>query len=286
MYSRVYVEITNTCNMNCPFCHGTTREARNMSLGEFARITSNLRGITEHLYFHVLGEPLLHPMLPIFIEHAKKCGFKVVLTTNGTLLREKGEQLLLTKPYKVNISLHSADGERKNARNDSLLSCIDFADMASDAGILVILRLWNLPDRNDIDRESETGKLNSDIVKVLRERFGEFEQTDSRGFRIKNKLHVEYGKRFEWPDAGAKDFGESVFCYGLNDHFAILSDGTVVPCCLDADGVIELGNIFEQDINDILKSGRAVAMRNGFAQKKAVEQLCRHCGYARRFSLL
>ena len=91
MYSRAYVEIINTCNMNCSFCHGTNRENRAMSLGEFARVVGNLRGVTEYLYLHVLGEPLTHPMLPTFIEYATKSGFKVAITTNGTLLPKLGK---------------------------------------------------------------------------------------------------------------------------------------------------------------------------------------------------
>lgn len=279
MYSRAYVEITNVCNMHCSFCHGTSRQARVMSLGEFARITANLRGVTEYLYLHVLGEPLCHPMLPIFIEHAARCGFKVALTTNGTLLGAKGEALLLSRPYKINISLHSFEGESEQAKRDYIASCLDFADRASEAGILVVLRLWNLGAKNGADAKNDT------VLDMLREKFGEFESISSRGARIKDKLHVELGKRFDWPDSGAEDLGERVFCHGLGDHFAILADGTVVPCCLDADGAMPLGNIFEADIRNILSSERATNIKNGFSQKRAVEDLCRRCPYARRFKV-
>ena len=279
MYSRAYVEITNVCNMHCSFCHGTSRQARVMSLGEFARITANLRGVTEYLYLHVLGEPLCHPMLPIFIEHAARCGFKVALTTNGTLLGAKGEMLLLSRPYKINISLHSFEGESEQAKRDYIASCLDFADRASEAGILVVLRLWNLGAKNGADAKNDT------VLDMLREKFGEFESISSRGARIKDKLHVELDKRFDWPDSGAEDLGERVFCHGLGDHFAILADGTVVPCCLDADGAMPLGNIFEADIRDILSSERATNIKNGFSQKRAVENLCRRCPYARRFKV-
>ena len=279
MYSRAYVEITNTCNMHCSFCHGTSREPRAMSLGEFARICANLRGVTEYLYLHVLGEPLCHPMLPIFIEHASRCGFKVAITTNGTLLGVRGDDLLLSRPYKINISLHSFEGESEQAKREYVGSCLDFANRASEAGILVVLRLWNLGAKDGADL------LNGDVIDLLHERFGDFESLSVRGARIKDKLHIELGKRFDWPDSCAEDLGERVFCHGLGDHFAILSNGTVVPCCLDADGAIPLGNIFESDIRDILSSERAVNIKNGFSQKKAVEDLCRRCGYARRFKV-
>lgn len=283
MYSRVYVEITNTCNKNCSFCHGTRREPRLMSLGEFARVTANLKGITEYLYFHVLGEPLTHPLLPIFIEHAARCGYKVALTTNGTLLSERAQELLLTKPYKINISLHSFEGEDESARREYVDSCLDFAERASAAGILVVLRLWNLSDDGILDADVKS--LNSWVLDALREKFGDFESESQRGARIHDKLHIEFGKRFEWPDASADQGGEQVFCHGLGDHFGILCDGTVVPCCLDAEGDIALGNIFEEDVRAILKSERATRIAEGFAKKTASEELCRRCGYARRFKV-
>ena len=283
MYSRVYVEITNTCNKNCSFCHGTRRAPRQMTLGEFARVTANLKGITEYLYFHVLGEPLTHSLLPVFIEHAKRCGYKVALTTNGTLLQKRGEELLLTKPYKINISLHSFEGEDARSRRVYIDSCLDFAKRASDEGILVVLRLWNLSDEGILDGNIEA--LNGEVINAIREKFGEYESVSVRGARIKDKLHIEFGKRFDWPDAEREEIGDAVFCHGLGDHFGILSDGTVVPCCLDADGVMALGNIFDQDIRDVLKSERALAIKDGFANKRAAEPLCRRCPYSRRFKI-
>lgn len=283
MYSRVYVEITNTCNKNCSFCHGTRRAPRQMTLGEFARVTANLKGITEYLYFHVLGEPLTHPLLPVFIEHAKRCGYKVALTTNGTLLEKRGEELLLTKPYKINISLHSFEGEDARSRRVYIDSCLDFAKRASDEGILVVLRLWNLSDEGILDGNIEA--LNGEVINAIREKFGEYESVSVRGARIKDKLHIEFGKRFDWPDRAAEDGGEQVFCHGLGDHFGILADGSVVPCCLDAEGDITLGNIFEEDVRAILKSERATRIAEGFAKKTANEELCRRCGYARRFKI-
>ena len=282
MYSRVYVEITNRCNMNCSFCHGTKREPRRLSLGEFARIVGNLHGVTEYLYLHVLGEPLTHPMLATFIEYATKSGFKVAITTNGTLLDKMGEALILSGTYKVNISLHSfEDYGSFEAQKQYIESCVRFADEASQRGVLCVLRLWNKVSESDSVEE----KLNEYTLSLLHEYFGNEWTLGARGARIRNKLHVEFGERFEWPDEGACDLGSKVFCHGLSDHFGILSDGTVIPCCLDADGAIPLGNIFETDVRTILSSERAVAIKDGFSKKCAVEELCRRCPYARRFKV-
>ena len=282
MYSRVYVEITNTCNMHCSFCHGTSRQSKSMTLGEFARIIGNLKGITEYLYLHVLGEPLTHPMLPTFIEYATKSGFKVAITTNGTLLDKLGDALILCKTYKVNISLHSFEKFSAPEKHKAYIkSCLEFADKASQSGILCVLRLWNREENQSEDQKA----LNDITLQLIKERFSNEWAFGTRGARIRNKLHLEYGDRFEWPDSNRELLGDKVFCHGLSDHFGILSDGTVIPCCLDADGAISLGNIFESDIRSILSSERAIAIKQGFSEKKAVEDLCKRCPYARRFKL-
>lgn len=282
MYSKAYVEITNICNMHCSFCHGTKREPRQMTLGEFARIVGSLKGVTKYLYLHVLGEPLTHPMLPTFIEYATQNGFKVAITTNGTLLKKHGTALILAGAYKVNISLHSFEKQdSQEQQKNYITSCIDFAESASKQGVLCILRLWNKTNAENTPEKV----LNEYTMNLLHERFGNDWHFSKRGARIHDKLHIEYGNRFEWPDANIDSLGDRVFCHGLSDQFAILCDGTVTPCCLDAEGDIALGNIFENDIRLILSSDRALAIKQGFSKKTAVEDLCRRCGYARRFKI-
>lgn len=283
MYARAYIEITTICNRSCSFCPGTTRPLRRMSLAEFDTITDRLRGVTEYLYYHVMGEPLTHPDLPDFIRLARSKGFKSAITTNGTLLSKRGRELIEAGVYKVNISVHSfEDGEDSAAHGAYLDGILDFADEASKSGVLTVLRLWNLDGHGEA-----LGGNNARTLDYLRQRFPDTDATpwkfSPRGARMRDKLHLEYGDRFEWPDMEADDGGDSVFCYGLKDHFAILCDGTVVPCCLDREGAIALGNIFETPVEEILESPRAKAMREGFQRRCATEELCRRCGYARRF---
>ena len=283
MYSRAYIEITNICNRSCSFCPGTIRPLRRMSLSEFDTVTDRLLGVTEYLYYHVMGEPLTHPNLPAFIRLAKEKGFKSAITTNGTLLPSRGRELIDAGVYKVNISVHSfEDGEDSAAHGRYLDNILDFADEASKNGVLTVLRLWNLDGHGEA-----LGGNNDRTLNYLRARFPDTDETpwkfSPRGARMRDKLHLEYGDRFEWPDMEADDRGSGVFCYGLKDHFAILCDGRVVPCCLDREGVITLGNIFDTPANEILSSPRAAAMREGFQRRCATEELCRRCGYARRF---
>jgi len=242
---------------------------------EFQHIIKKLKGITKYLYLHVMGEPLTHPLLPEFIQYATEEGFLVSVTTNGTLLSKRTEELLQSGVYKVNISVHSFEEGSNEDYQNYISECIQFADKASRAGILTVLRLWN--------KGYDEGR-NINTLKLLQEYFSDDEwMQGGKGARIRNKLHLEYGERFEWPDMEKEDRGNTVFCYGLKDHFAILCDGSVVPCCLDREGEITLGNIFSEEPESILSSKRAEDMRKGFQCRSATEELCRKCGYARRF---
>lgn len=274
MYSRVYIEITNVCNMNCSFCHGHSREKRFMSEDEFNLILDRLSGQTEYIYYHLMGEPLTHPLLPEFIKTAGERGYKSIITTNGTLLSKRKEALLSVGLHKVNISLHSFEkgSDVDFARYVGELA--DFAQSASEKGVIVVFRLWN---------KGFDGGKNEAALELLKENISGEWAENTRGIRIREKLYLEYGDRFEWPDAEAEIKGNKFFCYGLKDQFGILADGTVVPCCLDSEGVIDLGNVFDEDIEKILNSDRAVNIVNGFKCGKASEELCKRCGYAQRF---
>ena len=271
MYSRVYVEITNICNMNCSFCHGHSREKRQLTEAEYAHVLRQLKGKTEYIYHHLMGEPLIHPLLPRFIEMAVEAGFRPMLTTNGTLLARFGTALPGKGLHKVNISLHSFESQSPQAHRAYLEQVAAFAETVTREGTIISLRLWN--------SGCDEGR-NGEALALLRELLPGLWAPNTRGYRIRDGLFLEWGDRFEWPDATAADYGREVACYGLRDHFGILCDGTVVPCCLDSDGTIALGNIFREDLADILASPRAAAIAEGFRRRTAVEPLCRHCGFA------
>lgn len=274
MYNKVYVEITNICNMNCSFCHGHSRAPRQMTSDEFCVILDRLTEQTKYIYYHLMGEPLTHPKLPEFIKMAGDSGYKSIITTNGTLLKKRGDELLASGVHKVNVSLHSFESGSEQDHAQYVTALADFAKKASDNGVIVVFRLWN----NGCDNDK-----NSAAIKLLKENIsGEWSQ-NTRGIRIREKLYIEFGERFEWPDSDAAIKGDKFFCYGLKDQFGILADGTVVPCCLDSEGVINLGNIFNEDISTILNSKRATDMVESFKCGKASEDLCKRCGYAQRF---
>ena len=245
-----------------------------MSRDEFALVLDKLQGKTKFIYYHLMGEPLTHPELPEFIKMAGDGGYKSIITTNGTLLDKRGDALLTAGIHKVNISLHSFEEGSDEAYEKYVTSLANFANNAARVGVIVVFRLWN---------RGFDGGRNESAMRLLKEMLeGEWAQ-NTRGIRIRDKIYLEWGERFEWPDGCAEVKGERFFCYGLKDQFGILSDGRVVPCCLDSDGVISLGNIFDGDIDAILSSERALAMVDGFRCGRASEELCKRCGYAQRF---
>lgn len=276
-FRKIYLEISNICNLDCAFCPKTRRKPHAMTVEEFTLLLEKLRPWTDYVYFHLMGEPLLHPQLPLFLALAEKAGLKVILTTNGTLLPEMQSSLLAAGGlHKVNISLHAFEANSMTATfEDYLTGCLDFGQ-AAQGNCIVSYRLWN---------NSGADRLNDEIISMLHQHFPGSWVTEPRGIRIGQHIYLEHGDKFDWPDLSAQDHGERVFCYGLRDQLGVLCDGTVVPCCLDHDGDISLGNLLQQDMEEILVSPRAQAIYNGFSAGKAPEALCRRCGYARRFTL-
>ena len=275
-FNKIYLEISNLCNLRCSFCPGTKRPPKAMTVEEFTALLPKLRPWADFLYFHLMGEPLCHPHLEVFLRLAGEAGFKVILTTNGTLL-SRHQQMLLSAPglHKLNISLHAFEANDLNIPFSEYLSgCFAFGK-AAEGSKLIAYRLWNNGGRDEKNQE------------ILRAMEGYFPQpwvTERRGLRIGERVYLEYGDKFDWPDLSVSEGSDRVRCYGLRDQIGILCDGTVVPCCLDHEGDIPLGNLFTQEMEEILATPRAQAIYQGFQQGKASETLCRRCGYARRFS--
>ena len=274
-FNKIYLEISNLCNLSCRFCPGTGRQKRAMTAEELAVLLPRLRPWADFLYFHLMGEPLLHPRLDTFLAMAGEHGFKVILTTNGTLLPRQ-QEMLLSAPglHKVNISLHAFEANDLAVPFEEYLrGCFAFGQ-AAEGKKLVSYRLWNNGGQDE---------RNGEILDMMRQFFpGEWVK-ERKGTRVGSRIYLEYGDKFDWPDLSAADGGDRVFCYGLRDQIGVLVDGTVVPCCLDHEGDIPLGNLFTQSLEEILDTPRARAIYDGFSNSKAAEELCRKCGYARRF---
>lgn len=276
MLKKAYLEITNVCNLRCSFCPGTKRPPRFLTAEEFSILAGRLRAHTDYLYFHLMGEPLLHPELKTLLRIAEELGFRVIITTNGTLLDKAGETLLASAAvHKVNISLQSFEANVGGELAEYIEQCASFAARAAQNGKICVLRLWN---------NGGLSSLNDEIKSILRQYFPGAWRESRRSLALADRVWLEPGDKFDWPDAGLDELGERCFCYGLRDQIGVLCDGTVVPCCLDHDGDVPLGNLFETSLDEILSSPRARAIFEGFSRRRAVEELCRRCGYARRFN--
>ena len=275
-FSKIYLEISNICNLKCSFCPGTKRKPQILSEEAFSSLLAKLRPWSDFLYFHLMGEPLCHPKLERFLQLAGEAGFKVILTTNGTLLKQQ-QEILLRSPalHKINISLHAFEANDLAVPFEEYLRHCFVFGQAARGEKLVVFRLWN---QGGLEEKNEA------ILTAMKAFFPEPWVQERKGIRIGNRVYLEYGDKFDWPDLSATDGGDRVFCYGLRDQIGVLCDGTVVPCCLDHEGDIALGNLLDSPLEDILESPRAKAIYEGFRNKKAAEELCRKCGYARRFT--
>ena len=276
-FAKIYLEITTRCNLHCSFCHGTSRAHKTLTAQEFRTLAQKLVCYTDYLYLHVLGEPLMHPQLDEIFDIAVELGFRVCITTNGTLLRERRQLLVrhASNIGKLSISLHSAEANAMSV-SDFLDGVLDVVAELGEKGTVTVLRLWNLGEKGE-------NAENQVILCRLKEKFPNTWQENRRGTTLAPSVYLEWGERFDWPDMNARDYGEECFCYGLRDQIAVLSNGAVVPCCLDSEGDITLGNLFESELSDILATPRATAIEQGFRQRRAVEPLCRRCGFSRRF---
>lgn len=275
---KIYIEITNVCNMNCSFCPKTKRKPEFMTVNNFSNIISKIKPYTDFVYLHVMGEPLLHPNIGEILDVCQEYGIQANMTTNGTLIEEKGDIILNKKALRqINYSLHSFPANTVEFTNEEYLKRIfDFIDKTDIEGrIINCLRLWNM--------ESSLFSENETTFRLLKEKFSlseiEIRQTDRNGIKLKDRVFLQQDKVFFWPDINRKPQFFEGKCFGLKSHMGILVDGTVIPCCLDSCGDINLGNIFECDFDNIINSERACKMKNGFSQNRRIEQLCTTCGW-------
>ena len=246
-FKKIYIEITNDCNLNCYFCIHNKREVKYMSMDEFKIVLDKIKGYTKYIYLHVMGEPLMHPFINEFIDYASK-DFFVNITTNGYML----EKVVNNKNIRqINISLHSG------VNIDKVFECVDILRKNT----IINYRIWV---KNDGLIDKLKSKYNADI---------------RDGVKLCDNVYVSMKEEFIWPDLNNNINNSYGVGYGLKTHLGILVDGTVVPCCLDSKGDINLGNIFSSNLSDIRKSFKYQCIENGFKNNKRIEELCKHCGF-------
>ncbi len=297
-FKKIYIEITNICNLNCEFCPKTQRQKTILTKEEFQHIIKEIQPYTDYVYFHVKGEPLLHPELGVFLDICKEYGLKVNITTNGTLLMKVLPELKEKEALRqVNISLHSFGGREEDKENYLLDILKASKELLKTTKTNISYRFWNLSKEDDTIITDTENKLEStiheDTDKYLRILENEYAIKGSlnnmvapgRGLKLTDRVYISRDYQFTWPSLIEEEDEGKGFCYGLRSHLGILSDGTLIPCCLDGEGVISLGNIYEESFESIINSPRAIRIYEGFSNRKAVEELCRKCGYRKKFGV-
>ena len=282
-FKQIYIEITNICNLNCSFCPKTSRPKKFMTVEEFDLITNEISPLTKTVCLHLMGEPLLHPNIKEIFSICAQKNLNVYLTTNGTLIKQNLDLLKTGYAKKISISLHSYEANDNsfsldNYLEDTLFSCKEISEKSKT---YIEFRLWN----ESIDKNAKN-TLNCKIIDKINKIFStnlSFNNIQSKK-RINDKIYISFADVFEWPiEINNKQKNSIKSCYGLRSHFGILCDGTVVACCLDSEGKLALGNIFESNINDILNSQRAQNIRKGFSDRNVSEEFCKTCTFSNKF---
>lgn len=262
MFKKIYLEITNNCNLNCSFCIGNKREKQFIDIDSFKILLDKLDGFTKYLYFHVMGEPLLHPNINKLIDLASEKYF-VNITSNGYLI----DRIVANKNIRqINLSLHSFDEKYGKSFEEYIGNIFDTVDKLILNNTIIKYRLWV----GSIYKEKILCKL-SDKYGVSLE--------DVKKLKLADNIYFEVEKEFIWPSYDNDYYNEIGTCRGLRDHIGILVDGTVVPCCLDSAGEINLGNIYKQELSDIICSSQFEEIRHGFLKNKKIHELCKKCNF-------
>jgi radical SAM protein with 4Fe4S-binding SPASM domain len=289
-FKKFYIEITSVCNLACTFCPQTKRQANFIKTDDFIKRLDEIKPHTDYIYFHVKGEPLLHPKIDELLDLSHERGFKVNITTNGTLINKTKHKIMMKPALRqMNFSLHSFDGHEGSVNKEEYVTTIlSFVKEAVEkSNVLISLRLWNLDSDNTTNLERNR---NRQVLELIEKEFNlnykiEEKFVRGSGIKIADRIYLNQDHEFQWPDLKeAEDEGKG-FCHGLRNQAAILVDGTVVPCCLDGEGVINLGNINNTPFSEIVEGERANKLFDGFSRREVVEELCRKCDYRKRFSI-
>ena len=273
-YKKIYIEITNNCNLKCSFCSEVKRKRRFMTPEEFENILIKIKDYTDYIYLHIKGEPLLHPNIIEFLRLADKYNLKVNLTTNGTLFSKVAKELSECNSLrKINFSLHS-----ENSLDNYCEEIFKNVELLKDK--IIIYRLWTLKN-NQLDSKSQ------EIVDKIRKYYNLPQETvdkiyTSNNIKIKSTIYVDKDNEFSWPEVTTHK--SSGYCYALKTQIGILVDGTVVPCCLDSNGVVNLGNIFKESLEEIINSEKYISLKKSFQDRKPCEKLCQSCTFKERLN--
>lgn len=271
---RVYIEITNRCNLRCSFCSFHNREFDEMTLTHFEELIKQIKPITPYIYLHVQGEPLLHSKFEEIMTHCDYHNMKVQLVTNGTYLNKYMDLAKHSSLRKISFSLHSLDYQTI-AIEDYMNNILFFIENHNRNDLYTELRFWT---SDNLSTNATTA------LSLIKNRYNLVETNKPNSFKLNDNIFLHFEKQFEWPTTAKRTPSLYGTCRGGKDMIAILVDGTVIPCCLDAEGEIVLGNTKTHTIQSILNSDRYLSIIKGFNDNQLIEPLCQKCTYRNRFN--
>jgi len=259
-FTNIYLEITNICNLNCSFCIGNKRKKEYLSIDNLKAILPKLKGYTDTLYLHIMGEPLVHPNINEIINEISRY-FKVNITTNGYLINKIKDNHNINK---INISLQSIKSVSDiDSYLNNIYSCLEEIKKHT----IINYRIWN--------KQVNMDKVLSNLEKHYKKKI-------KGNTKLESNVYIDFQEPFIWPDINNDYYNEVGSCMGLRKHIGILVNGDVIPCCLDYNDNMKLGNIYEEDLDTILNSKKALDMKKGFLENKKIEKMCCHCNFYSR----
>ncbi len=271
-FIRTYIEISDLCGLSCPFCPAPKGRRGEMGLKLFERVCSEVALLTQSVTFHLLGDPLYLSNFALYLQIAQNYNLDVEIVTSGVYLCKFEKSLLLSTPIKqISISLSALEALNNQTQERIVQECLELIAIHQELSSQIYINLRMHAD-----------KLNPTLVQRLVRYFGVENDLAQRGrVRLAYRVFLILTKSFKWVRAKEESGNTEVRkkCYGLLSQIGILANGVVVPCCIDCDGGIELGNVKTQSLQEILNSPRALKIIEGFKRGVAVEEQCKHCTY-------
>jgi len=287
-FYRIYIELTNVCGLRCSFCPTKNLPNESMSLAFFEEVIQEVTPFTREIACHVVGDPLTLPNLSEYLNIIHKYKMKAILTTSGYFMKKHNFETLFHPAVKqINVSLNAFN------KNDTSITFEQYMrpilnlcheKVKQEKELFINLRMWNL------DEVMSEKSFNSELFDALEHAFGvrlnlaQLNPKEKKSIRLDNKVLLHFDNYFEWPSLQNKNYGHGT-CQGLSSHIGVLANGDVIPCCLDNDAIMKLGNLKEQSLEMIVHGTRATNMREGFKVSKCSEEMCLKCSYKERFNV-
>lgn len=247
------IETTDLCNLKCPMCARTIKDAdkdnplvksRYISKEAYTDIIDQA---VEHgvkaIKLQYLGEPLLHKDIVFQVEYAKQKGIiDVMFNTNAVLLTpELSEKLLEAGIDKVFISFDAVnpklyEQQRVGTTIGKVIDNIyEFIKLRNASYPQTHIRL------SMVMYDDPVWKQQFEAMKVMWDGL-----VDSLGYGLFNERHPD--KKHEYEKV------EGFCCEQLFQRMFLKCNGNVTVCCVDGDDEYVVGNWKEQRLIDIWNS--------------------------------